>query len=131
MVIADGKTKADDVDAPAVTSAHGKTTLNAAGTVPTHELLAHGFAEVAQEALFDVGPFVPDPDGDNGTGAASDMELHDDRRGPDHAGQNRPSVGAASPFATSTVLRAHHRRSIWAGTLATAFAVFLRATEHC
>ena len=42
-----------------------------------HELLAHGFAEVAQEALFDVGPFVSDPDWSPG---GSDKELHDDRR---------------------------------------------------
>ena len=50
------------------------------GAVPTHELLAHGFAEVAQEALFDVGPFVPDPDGtDTGSTGASGGELHDDR----------------------------------------------------
>ena len=44
-----------------------------------HELLAHGFAEVAQEALYDIGPFVPEPDGTNGSPAAGDVELHDDR----------------------------------------------------
>jgi len=51
----------------------------AAGAVPMHELLAHGFAEVAQEALYDVGPFVPESDGTNGSPAAGDVELHDDR----------------------------------------------------
>ncbi len=45
-----------------------------------HELLAHGFAEVAQEALYDVGPFLPEPDGTNGSpAAAGGLELHDDR----------------------------------------------------
>jgi len=50
------------------------------GAVPMHELLAHGFAEVAQEALYDVGPFLPEPDGTNGSpAAAGGLELHDDR----------------------------------------------------
>ena len=45
-----------------------------------HELLAHGFAEVAQEALYDGGPFVLEPDGTtDGSPAAGDVELHDDR----------------------------------------------------
>ena len=62
------------------------------GVVPMHELLAHGFAEVAQEALYDVGPFVPEPDGTtDGSAAAGEGELHDDRyTTPPSSYRNRP-----------------------------------------